>query len=216
LQFGEECEVWLATIESILYVKMFESGHELEIVFVTGFLLIATVSNHSLTASVVAVLYHTSSIWRVYMLWISGQWVRNWCGHLPPIGRVCNKASVEFLGSCIQEWRILSVISRCRRVSTCQPGQPTYKSLFFGSRRNSSIFVSVRARSVSSQAVLQCWLRDTFRYRIRSNRLVFTWHIFQDSFLHHSLSIYVHATWSRVWAAGRPRMNGAEAQPRGE
>jgi fumarate reductase subunit D len=37
-----------------------------------GVSLVAAVSNHSLTASVVAFLYHTPSIWRVYMLWILG------------------------------------------------------------------------------------------------------------------------------------------------
>ena len=47
-----------------------------------------TVSNHDFTASAVAALCRALSIWRVYMLGISGRRVLNRYNHLSPIGHV--------------------------------------------------------------------------------------------------------------------------------
>jgi hypothetical protein len=78
---------------------------------------------------------------------------------------------------------------RCGKAGVCQPGQLTYESLLFEVRKDLSIFVPVRARIVSGDAILQCRPGDTFYYRTSADGLVSTCFTFYDSLLHHSLGI---------------------------
>lgn len=82
------------------------------------------------------------------------------CSRLPPIGRVCNVAWVEFPKAASGNGEFHGPFRRptrgMRQNRSCQPSRSTYKSLLLGIRKDLSILVAVRARSVSSQAILQC------------------------------------------------------------